>query len=168
MVDSKQYTHSLLALALVALMPAAHAASVEVSWTYPQDFRDIRTTNGGQQRFQARVMSELEQQFQHEAVTRLQEGQVLTIEVADVDLAGEIEYFHANYPFGLRVIRNVDFPQMTLSYELRDADGMLVKSGTEKLADLGFRFGLLLPADRSALRYEKQMIKEWADKSLVQ
>ena len=66
------------------------------------------------------------------------------------------------------MIRNVDFPQMTLSYELRDADGKLVKSGTEQLADLGFRFGLLLPADRSALRYEKQMIKEWADKSLVQ
>jgi hypothetical protein len=166
MVDSKQYKHSLLAIALIAFMPAAHAATVEVSWTDPQQFLDIRSNNGGQQSFQASVMSELEQQFQHEAGTRLQEGQVLTIEVADVDLAGEIEFFHANYPFGVRVVRNVDFPQMTFSYELRDADGKLVKSGTEKLADLGFRFTTLMPLDRSSLRYEKQMIKEWVEKSM--
>lgn len=163
-----QYKHSLLALALVALMPAAHAATVEVSWKDPAAYRDIRATNGGQQRFQASVMNELEQQFRQEAAARLQEGQVLSIAVDDVDLAGEIEYFHTNYPFGLRVIRNVDFPQMTLTYELRDAEGKLVKSGTTQLADLGFRAGRLLPADRSALRYEKQMIKEWVDQSLVQ
>jgi opacity protein-like surface antigen len=159
------FKRSLLAVVLVALLPVAQAATVEVSWNDPQGFRDIRTTNGGQQRFQASVMSELEQQFQHEAAARLQEGQVLTIAVDDIDLAGEIEYFYTNYPFGLRVIRNVDFPQMTLSYELRDADGKLVKSGTEKLADLGFRFSTLTQVDRSALRYEKQMIKEWAQQS---
>jgi len=162
------FKRSLLAISLLSLVPVVQAATVEVTWSDPLQFRDIRSTDSGQQRFQSRVMTELETQFRDETVARLETGQTLTIEVADVDLAGEIEYFHANYPFGLRVIRNVDFPQMTLSYELRDADGMLVKSGTEKLADLGFRFGLLLPADRSALRYEKQMIKEWADKSLVQ
>lgn len=165
MFYSKQFKHSLLAIALVALLPAAHAATVAVSWNDPQAFRDIRATNGGQQRFQASVMTELEEQFRDEATGRLESGQVLTIAVDDIDLAGEIEYFYANYPFGLRVIRNVDFPQMTFSYELRDADGKLVKSGTEKLADLGFRFSTLMPVDRSALRYEKQMIKEWAQQS---
>jgi hypothetical protein len=161
-----KYQRTLLAAVLLALLPVAHAATVEVSWKDPKEFRDIRATDTGQQRFQSSVMVELDEQFRDEAASRLATGQTLKISVDDIDLAGEIEYFHRNYAFGLRVIRNVDFPQMTLSYELRDADGKLLKSGTEKLADLGFRFSTLMPIDRSALRYEKQMIREWMQNSL--
>ncbi len=157
-----QYQRSLLAAALLALVPMSEAATVEVSWKDPQEFRDILTVNDNQLRFQERVMTELEEEIRDETLGRLEEGQSLKVEVDDLDLAGEIEYFHPNYPFGLRVVRNVDFPQMTLSYELRAADGTLLKSGTRHIADLGFRFTTLIGNDRTPLRYEKQMIKEWS------
>ena len=157
-----QYQRSLLAAALLALVPLTEAATVEVSWKDPQEFRDIRTVNDNQLRFQERVMTELEQQIRDETLSRLDDGQSLKVEIDDLDLAGDIEYFHPNYPFGLRVVRNVDFPQMTLSYELRAADGTLLKAGTEHVADLGFRFTTLIGNDRTPLRYEKQMIREWS------
>ncbi len=142
------------------LAHGSNAATVQVEWQNPDDFRDIRATNGGQQKFQEQVMGELEEQFRAEA-DQLAADQTLFIAVEDVDLAGEIEYFHNGHPFGLRVIRRVDSPSLTLRYELRDASDKVISSGEERIRDMGFRFSNLLPNDRSPLKYEKEMIRDW-------
>lgn len=159
----KQVLTALVAGVLASFALQATAATVEVEWGDPAQFRDIRSTNAGQKKFQARVMEEIEQQFRREAAM-LDAGQTLHVAVQDLDLAGEIEYFHANYPQGLRVIRNVDSPSLDLRYELRDADGAVLQSGEERVRDLGFRFSTLAPLDRSPLRYEKALVSAWYDR----
>lgn len=131
-----------------------------MDWQNPDDFRDILSTNGGQEKFQQQVMSELEVQFRAEA-DKLAADQTLYIAVEDVDLVGEIEYFHRGCPFGMRVIRRVDSPSLALRYELRDASDKVISSGEERVRDMGFRFSNLTPMDRSPLKYEKDMIKDW-------
>jgi hypothetical protein len=161
----KALRQTLLATACaVAVTATAQAATVAFEYTDPADFRDIRATDTSQQRFQARVLHELEDQFRREA-TALPEDQTLHVTLKDVDLAGEIEYFYRGYPFGLRVIRNVDSPSVAFSYELRDAEGSVLQTGEEKIRDVGFRFTTLMPLDRSPFRYEKALISEWYDES---
>jgi len=139
---------------------SAMAATVEVQWQEPEHYRDMRTTDSGQNRYQAKVMDELETQFRQSAEV-LPEGQTLHITVKDVDLAGSIEYFYRNYPFGLRVVRNIDSPAMELSYALVDSTGEIVKSGDDRLVDPGFNFSTLVKMNRSPLYYEKVLIRDW-------
>ncbi len=166
----KKHLHKTLiatAVCAVALSAGAQAATVAFEYNDPADFRDIEATDVGQKGFEAGVLSELEEQFRDEAAA-LPEGQTLHVTVKDVDLAGDIEYFHHGYPFGLRVIRDVDFPKMEFSYELRDASGELISAGEEKLADMSFHFPTFASRiNASMLDYEKAMISKWYDKTFM-
>jgi hypothetical protein len=161
----KTLKKALLATVCSALLATgANAASVVVDWVNPDAFQDIRAADVNQRRFSERVMKELEEQFRREAA-KLPADQTLHIAVNDLDLAGEIEYFHYKHPFGLRVIRRVDAPSLSLSYELRDNTDALLQSGEEKFRDDSFRFTTLMPVDRSMLKYEKALISEWYQQS---
>lgn len=146
----------------LALSAGAQAATVAFEYADPNDFRDIRATDSGQKKFEQHVLKEIEAQFEKEAAT-LPEGQTLEVNLKDVDLAGDIEYFHRYYPFGLRVVRNVDYPRMEFSYVLRDADGDVIRQGDEDISDMSFRFNTLTDRTRDALDYERQLISEWYD-----
>jgi hypothetical protein len=158
-----RYATTLSALALIFTSAFSTAATVEFSWDDPAKFQDIKETSGNNARFQTRVINELEEQFRKEA-EQLPADQTLHVTVHDVDLAGYVEYFHPGYPFGLRVVRNIDFPIIDLSYELKDANNAVIKSGTEEIKDLGFRNATLTNnLQRDPFRYENQLIKEWYD-----
>ncbi len=151
---------TLSALVLLLASGLSTAATVEFSWDDPAHFRDMKVTNENKARFQTRVISELEEQFAREAAT-LPADQTLHLTVHDVDLAGEIEYFHPGYPFGLRVIRRVDFPTINLSYELKDANDAVIQSGTQKIRNLNFQSPILSALQREPFRYETQLIRGW-------
>lgn len=145
----------------LALSAGTQAATVAFEYTNPDEFRDIRATEQSQPKFEQSVLRELEDEFRAQAA-QLPDGQTLHVTLTDVDLAGDIEYFHYSYPFGLRVIRDVDFPRMELSYELRDASGALIQSGDDKISDMGFHtatYATRLNTD--ALDYEKELIRDW-------
>jgi hypothetical protein len=148
------------ALTLSAFGSLAHAASVDIQWQNPEGFRDVRATNEGRTRFRDRVLEELTQAF-NESAAELPADQTLHIVVTDVDLAGEVEYFHPNFPFGLRVLRRVDAPMLALSFELRDANDKVLQSGETRLHDRNYNLRTALPIDRSPLRYERNMIRNW-------
>jgi hypothetical protein len=145
----------------LAMSAGAQAATVAFEYTNPEDFRDIRATEQSQPKFEQSVLRELEAEFRDQAA-KLPDGQTLHVTLKDVDLAGDIEYFHRSYPFGLRVIREVDFPQMELSYELRDASGAVIKSGDDKISDMSFHFPTFASrVNTDPLDYEKALIRDW-------
>jgi hypothetical protein len=145
----------------LAMSVGAHAATVAFEYTNPDEFRDIRATEQSQPKFEQSVLREFEDEFRDQAA-KLPDGQTLHVTLTDVDLAGDIEYFHHAYPFGLRVIRDIDFPQMELSYELRDASGAVLKSGDDRIADMNFHFPTYATRlNQQPLDYERALIKQW-------
>jgi hypothetical protein len=148
------------ALTLSAIGSLAQAANVVVEWKNPEHFFDLRATSEGNTRFRERIFVDLEKAFRENAAS-LPADQTLRLTVTDVDLAGEVEYFHPNYPFGLRVMRRVDAPSMKLSFELRDAGDKVLRSGEVRLNDRNYNLRTAIPVDRSPLRYERNMIRTW-------
>ena len=150
----------LLPLAITLAVPGVHAAQVEVNWNEPESFTDVQPTNTTRHRFQESVLSDLEAHFR-KAGESLPADQTLVVNVTDVDLAGYVEYFHPGYPFGIRVVRDIDFPRISLSYELKGADGVLISTGSDNLRDMDFRFPTFVTRYQQPLDYEKRMIDRW-------
>lgn len=137
-------------LLCAAALPLAHAAgSVEVQWLEPAQYSDAGRSNVDRER----VTQILGQHFQKLA-RLLPDGQVLKVQVTDLDLAGEIEPFRWQ---GLRVLRGrADWPRMSLRYTLT-ADGRTLKSGEAQLQDMGYSFS----RRTEDLGHEKRMVEQW-------
>ena len=64
--------------------------------------------------------------------------QSLEIRVRDVDLVGQIEWWHRRAGNDLRVVRESMPPQMELEYVWRDADGTVLNQAIERISDMAF------------------------------
>lgn len=142
-----------LCLPLLA-QPAQAAGSVAVRYVDPAHFTDIGFGSLDRERT-LRSLTEVFEQLGRQ----LPDGQTLSLEVLDVDLAGEV------WPrIGLeyRVLRGgADWPRMTLRYTLQ-ADGRTLKAGESRLADMTYLFTLRgLTAKDSNLPYERRMVERW-------
>ena len=134
--------------------PQAHAAgSVEVQWIKPDTYADA----GRSRMDRERVMKSLGEHLQ-KLGKQLPDGQLLKLDVTDLDLAGEIEPFRWR---DLRVLRGrADWPQMSLHYTLT-ADGHTLKSGDAQLQDMGYMFTTSASLRQADLGYEKRMVDQW-------
>ena len=134
--------------------PQAHAAgSVEVQWIKPDTYADA----GRSRMDRERVMKSLGEHLQ-KLGKQLPDGQLLKLDVTDLDLAGEIEPFRWR---DLRVLRGrADWPQMSLHYTLT-ADGRTLKSGDAQLQDMGYMFTTSASLRQEDLGYEKRMVDQW-------
>lgn len=143
----------------------AAAAKVEITWVEPEHFRDIEGGPESQRSFQDQVIAVLTAYFEAGATEYLQEDQTLALTITDVDLAGDVEYFFFRFPFGIRVMRDIYFPSIEFTYELRDADGRVLKSGEENIKDMGYLFSGMTFLHDPPFDYEKRMIDDWFRKT---
>ncbi len=143
-----------LGLALVALSAQA-VGTVQVSFVQPEQFADAgdaRRDVQGNLGVLARHLESL--------AARLGAGQKLSIEVIDVDLAGELRpWRHAQQD--LRVLRGAaDIPRIRLRYSLEEA-GRASRSGEHVVVDAGYLQRFNRYPSGEALRYEKRMLDDW-------
>ena len=132
----------------------AHAAgSVEVQWLKPDTYTDAGRSRVDRER----VMKSLSEHLQ-KLGKQLPDGQLLKLDVTDLNLAGEIEPFRWH---DVRVLRGrADWPQMRLRYTLT-ADGRTLKSGDAQLQDMGYMFSNSASLRQEDLGYEKRMVDQW-------
>ena len=137
-------------LCSVFSVPQAQAGgSVEVQWLKPDTYTDAGRSVVDRER----VMRSLGEHLQRLG-KQLPDGQLLKIDVTDLNLAGAIEPFRWHE---LRVLRGrADWPQMSLRYTL-GAAGRTLKSGDAQLQDMGY----LQRTQPEDLGYEKRMIDQW-------
>ena len=163
----KKITITLLAMFTFFSLPQTlFAATSEVTWTDYEKYRDIKSGGGGRKHFRERVFTDLEKHFTKLA-ENLAEGQVLKVDVTDVDLAGDI---HSGGINQLRIIKDIHSPRINFSYRLVDADGSIIISDEIVLKDMNFMMNNSLKYRNKSLGYEKKMLDDWfADtfKSLV-
>ena len=145
---------SAAALLCATAVPQARAAgSVEVQWLDPAGYSDAGRSSIERERV-TRILGDHLQKLGR----LLPDGQVLKLQVTDLDLAGEIEPFRWHE---LRVLRGrADWPQMSLRYTL-SADVRTLKTGDARLQDMGYPFGTLASTRQGDLGYEKRMVEQW-------
>jgi hypothetical protein len=90
--------------------------------------------------------------------SRLPAGQTLDVVVSDVNLAGELEWMRSAQR--LRVMRNIGWPMVQLSYTLKEGDRVL-RQGEERVTDIDYLSTRPLGVETQRLGYEERMLQEW-------
>jgi hypothetical protein len=151
-----------LAFAGVCLLSAGTAmAGVTVNYIEPDKFSDLPFTPWERED----VLKGLTEHFQ-KLGKQLPPEQNLTVDVLDVDLAGRIEPGRRSGR-DIRILRGgADWPHMRLHYTL-ESGGSIIASGDAELSDMMYMQRLNRYSEGEPLRYEKQMIDEWFNKTIL-
>ncbi|WP_448214201.1 DUF3016 domain-containing protein [Colwellia sp. MEBiC06753] len=152
------------AFATLALLVSGmvNAAAVEVEWSDPDSYRDIRPANESREGFKQRTFKDFEKIFAKLAA-KLPEDNTLKLKVTDVDLAGSVE-FGRTQP--IRVVRTIDFPRIDFSYQLLDGKQQVIASEEVSLKDMNFMSNNQARFKNQSLGYEELMLERWFDKTM--
>jgi len=151
---------TLLAFVITLASTAALAAGqVEVSFKPADQLSDV-----GRGLDRERNVKALADHFKSLAA-RLPDGQRLTVEVLDVDMAGELRPMRRGDE--LRVMKGgADWPKLELKWSLT-AGGQTVKSGQDRLADMAYLSHTLRGGETSPVAYEARLIDRWFEASVL-
>lgn len=163
----KQKIVSIVIALFMVAAPASYAADkVKVEWFEPDNYTDVRSANGGKEKFRKSVFAQLEKHFEKKAAKSLPEGMVLNIKVTNLNLAGDVRY---NFGFNqeMRVVKSIYWPEIEFEYQLVD-QGQVVKADSAKLRDMAFLDRLQRASNsHSTFSYEKALINEWFKDTVV-
>jgi hypothetical protein len=151
---------TILALAMALGTTAALAAGqVDVSFKPADQLSDV-----GRGLDRERNVKALADHFKSLAA-QLPDGQRLSVEVVDVDMAGELRPMRRGDE--LRVMKGgADWPKLELKWSLT-AGGQPLKSGQERLADMAYLSHALRGGDTSPVAYEARLIDRWFEASVL-
>ncbi|MCU6432504.1 DUF3016 domain-containing protein [Undibacterium sp. Jales W-56] len=146
------------ALFCAMTIPNAFAGEARTELIHPEKFTDIRNVNESAEDAQARVGKEFSFYFS-DLAKKLPNGYTLEVQITDIDLAGSIRYNFARTMRDIRVLKDIDWPKMSLSYTLKNPQQEVIASGKEELRDMYYLSKANLST--SSYKYEEQMLKDW-------
>ncbi len=150
-----------LAGLLAAPLPALAAGQVQVKWTEPEKFADAGTGVFERERNLELLTKHLEQLGR-----QLPDGLSLSVEVTDLELAGQVEPF-SRFHQDVRILRGrADWPRISMRYTLSEG-ARTVASGEAELSDPHYFFRSLRISQRGALAYERRMLDDWLARLLA-
>lgn len=134
-------------------------ASVTVEFVAPGGYSDanLQSRYGGGA--SPSVLHGLEAHMTRRAQQYLAPAESLTIQVTDIDLAGEIEPFRRGL-YDTRVLRSATWPRITLKYTLT-RNGEVLREAREVISDPGYMLGTAPVGHTGNLYYEKRMLDDW-------
>ncbi|GAB1717475.1 MAG: hypothetical protein NTAFB05_25170 [Nitrobacter sp.] len=141
-------------LVVLTLAPGKSLAGVKVHFINPERYADAGSFDaGGVDATLAAFRAYLEKL----GARLLASNQNLTIDIRNIDLAGENEPSRFS---DVRIMRDVTPPRITLSYVLTEK-GKRTRSGEETLTDINYQMNpsARLSGDRYA--YEKALLDDW-------
>ena len=128
---------------------------ITVVFQDPDNFTDIRESHSNMN--STADLEELRDFVRKTVESRLAAGTTLTITFLDLDFAGEIRPDKDN----IRVMTDVTPPRAQLKFELRGANGEMLKEGERKLSDMNYQQSVSHMGRNDPLSYEKQLLKDW-------
>ncbi len=158
----KKLNVMIAALISLVFATSSMAGTSEVKWINPDDYRDVDAGEGHRAKFKKRVFADFEKHFAKLA-EKLPEGQILIIDVTDVDLAGDVNQSMRR----IRVVKDIFFPRIEFTYQVQDANKMEISTGEVNLKDMNFLMGSQLRYKNDSLGYEKKMLDEWFEKTFL-
>ncbi|AZG74742.1 DUF3016 domain-containing protein [Shewanella livingstonensis] len=145
--------------------PVTEVGLVKIEWQNPKDFRDIKTSNELQSRFENRLFETLTKNINKQAEKILKPGQTLQMTVTNLDLAGDMRPTFGATPGDLRIVKDLYPPRATFSYSISEADKVIV-AGDEKITDMSFMYNSHRFNDRP-FQYETTLFTDWLQKSIA-
>ena len=145
-----------LAFIFVVMPSAPSLADVKVTYVNPESYRDrdFRST-----RKRASILTEFDRYFEQLGERYLGKGQVLKVEILDIDLAGRYEPWQPRF-YDVRILRGTTPPRIKLRYELR-YKGKKVSEGEETISDLNYLMNTPARLSSKRFAYEKHMLRHW-------
>ncbi len=143
------------------LISTVNAADSEVTWTNPEKYTDIRASEESRKRFRERTFKALDEHFATLAA-KLPEGEILKIDVTNVDLSGDVLWLRTR---NIRVIKEIYFPRMKFTYQLVDQDKNVISSAEINIKDMNFMMCCQLKYRNESFGYEKAMLDKWFNKT---
>lgn len=155
----KTRIHTLALAGLLALAANGACAATTVKYIEPDHFTDVPFTPWERDN----VLQQITDHF-NKLGKELPPGQDLRIDVLDIDLAGREIPTHTGRD--IRIVKGAaDWPRMRLRYAV-EQNGQVLRSGEAQLQDMDYQNHLSRYFDSDPLRYEKQMIDDWFEKTI--
>lgn len=160
----RKITFTLLGVILTVFSLTASAKNVEVIWSEPDNYEDIRAANWSDAAFRKSLFSNIEKHFQSLAQD-LPSSLQLKIKMTNINLAGDVRYDFTLHQ-EIRYVKSAYWPLLEFEYTVVEA-GAVIRQGTARLRDMGFMSrGTRLKNRSDSFKYEKRIITEWFEKDL--
>ncbi|MGX5174118.1 DUF3016 domain-containing protein [Aliikangiella sp. IMCC44653] len=147
---------------------ASLSAAVEIKLIEPSKFRDAEVAGESKKQSYQSLEKELVKVFKR-AISRSPEQKLdLNVEVTNVDLAGDIEYFWNQTGREMRVVKNNDLYKLQFNFTIKDTQGNVIKQGNEEIKNFLRNTNYRHAANSSALiGYMQKDINDWLKRSLA-
>ncbi|MDP9045278.1 MAG: DUF3016 domain-containing protein [Pseudomonadota bacterium] len=133
---------------------AAPSGAVAVEFLHPERYTDI----GSDPTLQAGWMTDLSHHLAQRAAPWIAPGDRLSVTITDVNRAGTVR--HGVFR-DVRVVRDdAQTPRIDLRFQLISARGEVLKEGTRRLGDLGFRYRSTVDSEGNAA-IENRLVDDW-------
>jgi hypothetical protein len=154
------------ALTLSLASNAALAGEAKVNFVKLDNFTDIKAGNEQKERFRERLTEEFSSVFSGFAA-KLPEGYQLLINITDIDLAGDIRPGMSIHFDQIRWMKEIDWPRIQFTYELKNTQQEVVASGKEELRDMDYLRRFRIPSGKTSFEFEEKMLQDWFKQQVV-
>ncbi|MCL1141173.1 DUF3016 domain-containing protein [Shewanella gaetbuli] len=159
-------SHFAIADEAVEANPITENGVVKIEWQEPDNYRDIKTSNDIQSRFETRFFETMTKNINKQAEKTLAPNQTLVMQVTDVDLAGDMRPTFGATSGDLRVVKDLYPPRMNFSYQILEGETVVI-AGDEKLRDMSFMQRLNRLNNDRPFTSETIMMQDWLKRTIA-
>ncbi len=135
---------------------------VAVAWTDPNGFTDLSRSGNRAEARRGTWVQDLAEHLQKAVAARLPEGEHADITITDIRRAGDYEPWRGPDFDRVRMMRDIHWPQLTLTLRRTTASGQVIEDGERILRDPAYlTSGIGAGRTSQPLYYEKRMIDDW-------
>lgn len=135
-------------------------ARAEVNFFEPRKFTDVKDSSMGDYE-RTTYLDQIRDHLLEQAKYFVPDGHTLTVTFTDIDMAGDFEPWRGPRFDDIRIVKDIYPPRLVLAFQLKDADGKVVKEGKRELRDLAFLMKITMAFRDDPVRHEKGLIDDW-------
>ena len=150
-----KYLRSMLIFAIsFNPMNWAQAAKLNITFSNPKSYTDIRPAFDGMQYSTEDITSNIEK-YLTTLAEKLPQNYLLKMNVTDIDLAGDTRGQN------IRLVMQHFSPRLAFSFQLLDENSQVLLETTENIRDSAFMSNQSLKHKNDFLGYEKKLLDDW-------
>lgn len=140
--------------------PAETVGRAQVEFFEPKNYTDVRDTYTGDYE-RTSYLDSLREHVIEQSNRFVPEGYTLHVTFTDIDMAGDFEPWRGPRFDDIRIVKDIYPPRVALTFQLRDAEGNVVKEGKRELRDLSFMTKIPMTFRDDPVRHEKALLDDW-------